>query len=106
MGIDRAKVKTMDKLKDKGFDTAAKIKTLDGREILKYGLTGEMANIFALQDAIKANHSEIAWMMDGEDPKPDNREVKRDADDDRSDGRTDGIGIYTEAYDSAGHSGY
>ena len=75
MAIDRTKLKTMDKLKDKGFDTASKIKTLDGRLILKNGLTGEMANIFDLQDAIKANHSELAWLMDGEDPKPERKEA-------------------------------
>ena len=83
MAIDRTKLKTMDKLKDKGFDTANKIKTLDGRLILKNGLTGEMANIFDLQDAIKANHSELAWLMDGEDPRPDMlKEEMIDADDD------------------------
>ena len=29
-----------------------------------------MENIFNLQDAIKANHTELAWLMDGTDPKP------------------------------------
>ena len=87
MAIDRAKLKTMDKLKDKGFDTANKIKTLDGRLILRNGLTGEMANIFDLQDAIKANHSELAWLMDGED-------------DDRARGSTTRVGVYTETYET------
>ena len=99
MAIDRAKLKTMDKLKDKGFDTANKIKTLDGRLILRNGLTGEMANIFDLQDAIKANHSELAWLMDGEDPKPERKEAA-DADDDRarsSAGNTR-TGVYAETY--------
>ena len=74
MALDKTKLKTLDKLKDKGFDTANKIKTLDGRAILKNDLTAEMANIFDLQDAIKANHSELAWLMDGEDPKPTKKE--------------------------------
>ena len=99
MAIDKAKLKTMDKLKDKGFDTANKIKTLDGRLILRNGLTGEMANIFDLQDAIKANHSELAWLTDGEDPKPERKEAT-DADDDRARGNTARAGVYTETYEA------
>lgn len=99
MAIDRTKLRTMDRLKDKGFDTANKIKTLDGRLILKNGLTGEMANIFDLQDAIKANHSELAWLMDGEDPKPERKETA-DADDDRAGGSADTTrtGVYSKTY--------
>jgi hypothetical protein len=96
MAIDRSKLKTLDKLKDKGFDTANKIKTLDGRLILKNNLTAEMGNIFELQDAIKANHSELAWLMDGEDPKPSKKEEPNYADDDRS----AESGVYTEAYEA------
>ena len=69
-GLYRSKVKTLEKLKDAGFDTANKIKLLDGREILKHNLISEMEHIFNLQDAIKANHTELAWLMDGTDPKP------------------------------------
>lgn len=76
-GIDRSKINTLTKLKEKGFDTANKIKTLDGREIYKQGLTSEMGNIFELQDAIKANHIELAWLMDGEDPKAGKKEEAR-----------------------------
>ena len=65
MGIDKAKMKTIEKLKDAGFDTANKIRALDGRAILKHGLTSEMKNIFGLQDAIKDGHNELAWLMDG-----------------------------------------
>ena len=68
--VDRAKINTLNRLKEKGFDTANKIKALDGREIFRSDLTGEMGNIFDLQDAIRANHSELAWLMDGDDPKP------------------------------------
>ena len=76
-GLDKAKIKMLEKLKEAGFDTANKIKMLDGREILKNNLVGEMENIFALQDAIKANHVELAWLMDGKDPRPS--AVKKEA---------------------------
>ena len=82
-GLDRAKIKTLEKLKEAGFDTAAKIRVLDARQMLKEGLAGEMGNIFDLQDAIKANHSELAWLMDGEDPKPVKKEAAKNADDNR-----------------------
>ena len=82
-GLDRAKIKTLEKLKEAGFDTAAKIRILDARQMLKEGLAGEMGNIFDLQDAIKANHSELAWLMDGEDPKPVKKEAAKNADDNR-----------------------
>ena len=85
-----------EKLKERGFDTANKIRMLDGRLILKNGLTGEMANIFDLQDAIRANHSELAWLMSGEDPKPGKKEAQSNADD----GRSSGGSIYTEAYET------
>ena len=91
-GIERAKIKALEKLKEAGFDTANKIKLLDAREMLKLGMSGEMQEIFDLQDAIKANHSEIGWLLDGEDPKPAKKEVvKRDHDDrKRGDGGTEG----------------
>ena len=95
MALDKTKLKTLDKLKDKGFDTANKIKTLDGRAILKNDLTAEMANIFDLQDAIKANHSELAWLMDGEDPKPTKKEeIYAD------DGRTAGNRVCSETFET------
>ena len=82
-GIEKAKLKALEKLKEAGFDTAAKIKTLEARQMLKLGLANEMGNIFDLQDAIKANHSELAWLMDGEDPKPVKKEAPKNADDNR-----------------------
>lgn len=76
--IDQGKIDTLSRLKEQGYDTANKIKALDAREMYKRGLTGEtMGNIFGLQDAIKANHSEIAWLLDGEDPKPAKKEEVR-----------------------------
>ena len=79
-GLDRSKIKTLEKLKEAGFDTAAKVRTLEARQMLKLGLANEMGNIFDLQDAIKANHSELAWLMEGEDPKPVKKEAAKNAD--------------------------
>lgn len=93
-GLDKSKLKTMEKLKEAGFDTAAKIRTLDGRMILRSSLTSEMENIFDLQDAIKANHSELAWLMDGEDPKPVKKEEVKDDRGEKGTGNTAGAFIY------------
>lgn len=81
--IDKPKIKALEKLKENGFDTANKIKALEARQMLKLGMAAEMQEIFDLQDAIKANHGEIAWLLDGEDPKPVKKEVIRNADEDR-----------------------
>jgi len=88
-GIDRPKVKALEKLKEAGFDTANKIKALDARQMLKLGMAGEMQEIFDLQDAIKANHSELAWLLDGEDPKPVKKEVSRNDHDRRPEAGSD-----------------
>ena len=81
--IEKPKLNALKKLKGAGFDTANKIKLLDARQMLKLGMAGEMQEIFDLQDAIKANHGELAWLLDGEDPKPVKKEAIRNADDDR-----------------------
>ena len=91
--INKSKIKALEKLKDNGFDTAAKIRMLDARQMLKLGMATEMKEIFDLQDAIKANHSELAWLMDGEDPKPAKKEAVRNADDDRRP-KTESAGAY------------
>jgi hypothetical protein len=82
-GIEKPKIKALEKLKEAGFDTANKIKILEARQMLKLGMAAEMQEIFDLQDAIKANHGELAWLLDGEDPKPVKKEALRNADDDR-----------------------
>ena len=46
-----------------------------------------------LQDAIKANHAEIAWLLNGEDPKPVKKEAIRNADDDRG-SKVESTGAY------------
>lgn len=82
-GLDKSKLKTMEKLKEAGFDTAAKIRTLEMEEVCDHGLENELRNIIGLKKAIKANHGELAWLMDGVDPKPDvAREELFDANDD------------------------
>lgn len=91
--IGKPKIKALEKLKENGFDTANKIKALEAREMLKLGMASEMQEIFDLQDAIKANHGEIAWLLDGEDPKPVKKEATRNADDDRRT-RTESAGAY------------
>ena len=85
-GIDKPKIKALEKLKENGFDTANKIKMLEARQMLKLGMATEMQEIFDLQDAIKSNHGEIAWLLGGEDPKPVKKEASRDADDDSRQG--------------------
>jgi len=66
-GIDRPKIKALEKLKEAGFDTANKIKLLDARQMLKLGMAGEMQEIFDLQDAIKAIGSdEVTINFSGE----------------------------------------
>ena len=83
IGLDKLKLKTMEKLKEAGFDTAAKIRTLEMEEVCDHGLENELRNIIGLKKAIKANHSELAWLMDGVDPRPDVvREELIDANDD------------------------
>lgn len=76
MGIDKSKLKTLEKLKELGFDTRKKIEALDGREMFNQGLTAEMGNIFDLQDAFK-KHGELAWLLDGVDPMPVKKEAAK-----------------------------
>ena len=88
MGLDKSKIKTMEKLKEAGFDTAAKIRVLEMEDVCDHGLENELRNIIGLKKAIKANHSELAWLMDGEDPRPDMlKEEMTYADDDWTAGR-------------------
>ena len=70
-GLDKSKLKTLEKLKEAGFDTAAKIRILEMEDVCEHGLENELRNIIGLKKAIKANHSELAWLMDGVDPRPD-----------------------------------
>ena len=93
MAIDKSKIKTLEKLKEKGFDTANKIRPLEMEEVFENGLENELGNIIGLKKAIKTNHSELAWLLDGSDPKPEKKEEQINADD----VRTAGGRIYSEA---------
>jgi len=94
--IDQDKIETLSRLKEEGFDTANKIRTLDMDDLCDHGLESELKNILALKKAIKANHSEIAWLLDGEDPKPARKEEHTYADDGGS--ADTGGSIYSETY--------
>ena len=93
MAIDKSKIKTLEKLKEKGFDTANKIRPLEMEEVFENGLENELGNTIGLKKAIKANHSELAWLLDGSDPKLEKKEEQINADD----GRSSGGRIYSEA---------
>lgn len=99
MAIEKSKIKTLEKLKEKGFDTANKIRPLEMEEVYENGLESELGNIIGLKKAIKANHSELAWLLDGTDPKAEKKEEQNNADEDRSAGRD----TYTEAYASGSY---
>lgn len=96
MAINKSKIKTLEKLKEKGFDTANKIRPLEMETVFENGLENELRNIIGLKKAIKANHSELAWLLDGSDPKPEKKEEQTNADD----GRAAGRGIYSEAFET------
>ncbi len=96
MAIDKSKIKTLEKLKEKGFDTANKIRPLEMEEVFENGLENELGNIIGLKKAIKANHSELAWLLDGSDPKSEKKEEHTRADDDRAAGSR----IYSETYEA------
>ena len=73
MAINKAKLKTLTRLCEKGFDTHKKILAIDMRAARNHGLDDDIGGIIDLQDAIKA-HREIAYLCDGSDAKPAQRE--------------------------------
>jgi hypothetical protein len=52
MAIDKSKIKTLEKLKEKGFDTANKIRPLEMEEVFENGLENELGIIIGLKKAI------------------------------------------------------
>ena len=84
--LEQDKVETLSRLKEEGFDTANKIRALDMNDLYEHGLENELKNILDLKKAIKNNHGEIAWILDGEDPKPARKEESRD---EQTDGRSE-----------------
>ena len=97
--MEKSIQKLLDKLGKKGFDTEKKVTAIDMQVAFDNGFTtDEVGGILALQKAIK-RHNTYAFIMGGSDAKPDKKEVKRNADDDR----TEGTGIRTETYENAGY---
>lgn len=72
MAVNRTKLKTMNRLCEKGFDTAKKISAIDMRLAHENDLNDEIGNILDLQQAIRA-HMELAWLCDGEDLKKEEK---------------------------------
>ena len=96
--MEKSIQKLLDKLGKKGFDTEKKVNAIDMQVAFDNGLADELGGILALQKAIKS-HSTYAFLMGGSDQKPEKKEVKRNADD----GRTEGAGIRTETYENEGY---
>ena len=94
--MEKSIQKLLDKLGKKGFDTEKKVNAIDMQVAYDNGLADELGGILALQKAIKS-HSTYAFLMGGVDQKPEKKEVKRNADD----GRTEGNRVPTEAYEGA-----
>ncbi len=73
MAVNKMKLRTLNRLCEKGFDTAKKISTIEIEEAYENDLGDELGGIVALKKAIKA-HAELAWLCDGADVR---KEVKR-----------------------------
>ena len=96
--MEKSIQKLLDKLGKKGFDTEKKVNAIDMQVAYDNGLADELGGILALQKAIKS-HSTYAFLMGGADKKPEKKEVKRNADDDRS----TGTGVQTETYETSNY---
>ena len=97
--MEKSIQKLLDKLGKKGFDTEKKVNSIDMQVAFENGFTtDEVGGILALQKAIK-NHSTYAFLMGGVDQKPEKKEVKRNADDERSTGN----GIHTETFETGNY---
>ena len=96
--MEKSIQKLLDKLGKKGFDTEKKVNAIDMQAAYDNGLADELGGILALQKAIKS-HSTYAFLMGGSDPKPEKKEVKRNADDDR----TGNTGVHTETYETGNY---
>ena len=84
--MEAAKKRLLDKLGKKGFDTEKKVNAIDMRTAVENGFTmDDMSGILELQNAIKT-HTVFSFIMDGFDAKPEKKEAKKDADDDRNPG--------------------
>ena len=72
MAVNKMKLKTLNRLCEKGFDTAKKISTIEIEDAYENDLGDKLGGIVALKKAIKA-HTELAWLCDGSDAKKEVR---------------------------------
>lgn len=66
MTVDKSKLKTLNKLTDKGFDTEKKIASIDMKVAYDHGLSGEIGVILELQEAIR-DRKVIAYLCNAID---------------------------------------
>ena len=74
MGMDKMKLRSLNKLAEKGFDTGKKISEIDMVTIRDYGLVGELSFIIEMQEAIKGDVLE--YLMGSKDKEEVNEEAK------------------------------
>ena len=96
--MEKSIQKLLDKLGKKGFDTEKKVNAIDMQVAFDNGLADELGGILALQKASKS-HSTYALIMGGTDPKPEKKEGRRNAHDDR----TAKARVFTETHENAGY---
>ena len=78
--MDKTKMKLLDKLGKKGFDTEKKVNAIDMQVAFDNGLADEIGGVLALQKAIKT-HNVYSFLMDGVDSKSEKKEARHDRDD-------------------------
>ena len=76
--MEKAKLKTMDRLAAKGFDTEKKVNAIDMVAAYENELSDELGGIIELQKAIRA-HRLYAYLYGGKDPAPVRKEAGNDA---------------------------
>ena len=70
--MDKVKLRALNKLAEKGFDTAKKIAEIDMVAIRDYGLVGEISFIIEIQEALK--NDVIAFLFNAGDEKEEMEE--------------------------------
>ena len=72
MAVNKTKLRTLNRLCERGFDTEKKISAVDMEIAYENGLSDELGGIIELKKAIKA-HGGIAWLCDGEDKRKETK---------------------------------
>ena len=80
--MDKTKMKMMDRLAAKGFDTEKKVMSLELENVHKNGLKDDIGGILELKDVIR-RHRLYAYLYNGTDEVPAKKEEDPNADDDR-----------------------